>query len=191
MAAPRSSSIRGSRVPGVSAAAPDERPQDAARVEVADPAQIAQSERLVLPGVGAFKDAKDILQGVVQPAFRAVDTFTTPGVPAKELGRELGAAGSPREELDDTAPMLRITGLRDYAVLAELKARVTEILGANGIALERRLGRGVCVLALHTSLPAAELRSKLEGLPAGGRRLSIREAARDDGNRMEWEAEIQ
>ena len=44
--------------------------------------------------VGAFKDAKDILQGVVQPAFRAVDTFTTPGVPAKELGRELGAAGA-------------------------------------------------------------------------------------------------
>ena len=105
--------------------------------------------------------------------------------------RELGAAGAPREELDDTAPMLRITGLRDYTVLAELKARVTEILGANGIALERRLGRGVCVLALHTRLPAAELRAKLEGLRAGGRRILIREAARDAENRMEWEAAIQ
>lgn len=56
MAAPRSSSIRGTRVSGRSSAAPTERPQDAPRVPIADPERPRDVVKYALQRRAALED---------------------------------------------------------------------------------------------------------------------------------------
>ncbi|MBU6374516.1 MAG: hypothetical protein KGQ59_00830, partial [Bdellovibrionales bacterium] len=85
--------------------------------------------------------------------------------------------------------LLKVAGVRDYFSLAQLKSQVQLALGELEPVSERRLGKGISVLAVSSRLKPSELKVKLNGLAVGAGKLVVNEVLEGESV-IEVEADI-
>ncbi|NDD90743.1 hypothetical protein EBZ37_01475 [bacterium] len=85
--------------------------------------------------------------------------------------------------------LLKISGVRDYFSVVQLKNQVQLALGELELVSERRLLKGSVVLAVNSKLKPADLKTKLNGLAVGAGKLNVNEVLEGDSV-IELEADI-
>ncbi|MEN9722651.1 MAG: hypothetical protein RJB38_637 [Pseudomonadota bacterium] len=76
--------------------------------------------------------------------------------------------------------LLKVSGVRDYFILSQLKSQVQLAVTGLQPVVERQLSKGSCILVLKTKFSPAELKAKLQGLALDQGKLTMGEVLVSD-----------